>query len=173
VAHWLNDKELLDALQRLPVALAAATRIEWPAASAQIAEASSLYVLGRGPSFPIAQEAALKLKETCALHAEAYSIAEVMHGPWELVEHDFPVLAFSPNDAARPLTRSALGRIRAAGARVLAVEQDGLPYAETGHPLLDPISMILTCYLAIERLAVSLGRDPDKPRLLKKVTETL
>ncbi len=64
----------------------------------------SFFVLGRGPSFPIAQEVALKLKETCAIHAEAYSIAEVMHGPWELVDRGFPVLAFAPDDAARGIT---------------------------------------------------------------------
>ena len=62
--------------------------------------------------------------------------------------------------------------MRATGADVRVVG-DGLPFAATGHALLDPISMIATAYMAIERVAVALGRDPDRPRLLKKVTETL
>ena len=80
-----------------------------------MAEAGSLYVLGRGPSYPIALEAALKLKETCAIHAEAYSAAEVMHGPLELVGEDFPVLVFSPQDRARPGMVEAIAKLRAAG----------------------------------------------------------
>ena len=63
-----------------------AAQLSWPGFTDFARDAGSLYVLGRGPSFPIAQETALKLKETCAIHAEAYSVAEVMHGPWELME---------------------------------------------------------------------------------------
>ena len=147
-------------------------RLTWPGFTAFAAEQASLLVLGRGPSFPIAQETALKLKETCAIHAEAYSVAEVMHGPWELMGTDYPVLIFAPNDAAQANTREAAARMRGAGADVRVVG-DGLVHAASGHPLLDPISMIATAYLEIERVAVSLGRDPDRPRLLKKVTETL
>ena len=58
-----------------------------------IAQASSAFVLGRGSTFAIAAEAALKLKETCAMHAEAFSAAEVMHGPAEIVRPGFLVLA--------------------------------------------------------------------------------
>jgi glucosamine--fructose-6-phosphate aminotransferase (isomerizing) len=56
---------------------------------------------------------------------------------------------------------------------VLVAGQGGLPVIATGHPLLDPITMIQTAYLAIEQVAVARGRDPDRPRLLKKVTETM
>lgn len=172
VAHWLNDRSMLQALARFPEALATAAGIEWPDFISTAAEAQSLYVLGRGPSFPIAQETALKLKETCALHAEAFSTAEVMHGPWELMDSGFPVLAYSPDDAAHALTASALDAMRAAGAHVLTTQRDSLPFAASGNALLDPVAMIQTCYLAIEKLALLRGRDPDRPRLLKKVTET-
>ena len=173
VAHWLDDAALLSGVARMPETLLEAAKIEWPGFTGFVRGAGSLYVLGRGPSFPIAQETALKLKETCAIHAEAYSIAEVMHGPWELMEDGFPVLAYSPDDAARAITLEAVVKMRQAGAHVEVVGTGGLGFAPSGHPLLDPISMIQTGYLAIEKLAVALGRDPDRPRLLKKVTETM
>ena len=62
--------------------------------------------------------------------------------------------------------------MREAGATVLVAETGGLAYAPSGEPLLDPISMIQTAYMAIEKIAQALGRDPDRPRLLKKITET-
>lgn len=173
VAQWSGRTEVISAVDHLPEVLAAAARIEWPELEALATTAESLYVLGRGPSLPIAAETALKLKETCAIHAEAYSFAEVMHGPLELLGESFPVLAYSPEDASRASSREAIGRLRRTGAHVLVAEHDGLPYAPTGHPLLDPISMIQTAYLAIERVAVAHGRDPDRPHLLKKVTETI
>jgi glucosamine--fructose-6-phosphate aminotransferase (isomerizing) len=78
------------------------------------------------------------------------------------------VLVYSPADAARETTREAVEKMSRAGADVRVVEN-----AATGHPLLDPLAMIQAAYLEIERLATALGRDPDRPRLLKKVTETL
>ena len=172
VAQWSGDAALLAAVERLPQTLEQAVRVTWPGFTDFAHEAASLFVLGRGPSYPIAQETALKLKETCAIHAEAYSVAEVMHGPWELMETGFPVLVYAPDDAARANTREAAAKLRGTGADVRVVG-DGLPFAPTGHPLLDPVSMIATSYLGIERVAMALGRDPDRPRRLKKVTETL
>ena len=63
--------------------------------------------------------------------------------------------------------------MRTTGAQVLAAEEGGLAIARTAHPLLDPIAIIQTAYLCIEKVAQRRGRDPDRPRLLKKVTETL
>lgn len=172
VAHWSGDQRLLDAIARLPQTLAEAAALSWDGFTDFARDAESLYVLGRGPGFPIAEETALKLKETCAIHAEAYSVAEVMHGPWEIMEPGFPVLVYAPDDAARETTREAIGKMHRAGAD-LRIVGDGLPLAESGHPLLDPLAIIQTAYLEIEQLAVALGRDPDRPRLLKKVTETI
>jgi glucosamine--fructose-6-phosphate aminotransferase (isomerizing) len=172
-AHWLDHKELLAAIDGLPDQLAKAAKIDWPEAVNLVKDAESLYVLARGPSLPIAVETALKLKETCAIHAEAYSIAEVMHGPLELLGEGFPVLAYSPEDGARKSSRESLGKMRQTGAHVLVAEEGGLPFARTGNSLLDPISIIQTAYRFVEATAVARGRDPDKPRLLKKVTETV
>ncbi|MGB8312864.1 MAG: SIS domain-containing protein [Aestuariivirga sp.] len=173
VAHWLDRKDLLAAISALPEQLKRASKLDWPEAVDLASDAESLYVLGRGPSLPIAAETALKLKETCAVHAEAYSIAEVMHGPLELLGEGFPVLAYSPEDESRQSSHSALGAMRKTGACVIVVEDGGLPYVRTNHPLLDPISMIQTAYRFVEATALARGRDPDRPRLLKKVTETV
>ena len=173
VAHWLDRKDLLIAIAALPDQLANAAKIDWPEAVDLAKGAESLYVVARGPSLPIATETALKLKETCAIHAESYSIAEVMHGPLELLGDDFPVLAYSPDDSARQSSCDSLDKMRQTGARILVAEEGGLPYVRTGNSLLDPISFIQTAYRFVEATAVVRGRDPDKPRLLKKVTETV
>ncbi len=172
-ARWLDGGDLLAALSRLPEDLRRAAATGWPEAVAFATHAESLYVLGRGPSLPIAGETALKLKETCAIHAEAYSVAEVMHGPLELLGEGFPVLAYSPEDQSRASSREAIVRMRTTGANILVAEEGGLPVIRTAHPLLDPISMIQTAYDFIEKTARARGRDPDRPRLLKKVTETV
>jgi glutamine---fructose-6-phosphate transaminase (isomerizing) len=173
VAHWLNDSDLIAAILTLPDHLAKAMVIDWPEVVAFAQNAESLYVVGRGPTLPVAAETALKLKETCAIHAEAYSIAEVMHGPLELLGDGYPVLAYSPEDRSRASSRDALIKMRQTGAHVLVAEEGGLPFQRTGDSLLDPISIIQTAYRFIESTATARSRDPDKPRLLKKVTETV
>jgi glutamine---fructose-6-phosphate transaminase (isomerizing) len=173
IAHWRNDAEMLSAIAALPEHLAKAALIEWPDVVAFAKNAESLYVVGRGPTLPIAVETALKLKETCAIHAEAYSIAEVMHGPLELLGEGYPVLAYSPEDQSRSSSVDALNKIRKTGAQVLVAEQGGLPFERTGNSLLDPISIIQTVYRFVEATAQARGRNPDTPRLLKKVTETV
>lgn len=172
VAEMADDAQLRAGVERLPEALRQAVVLDWPSFDALLHDATSVYVLGRGPSLPIAAETALKLKETCAIHAEAYSMAEVMHGPLEIVAQGFPVLVCMPADAALATSRQGVDRLAAAGAIVQRIGDGGLPCAVTGSPLLDPIAMVATAYLAIERLARHRGRDPDRPHLLKKVTET-
>lgn len=173
VAHWLDDRGLKRGVSALPEQLAEASRVEWPEFVHFASGLDSLYVLGRGPSLPIAAETALKLKETCAIHAEAYSVAEVMHGPLELVSEGFAVLVYAQNDQSLPSTRAAIHRLKGARAKLLIAGVDGLPTVRALHPLLEPILMIESAYLAIEALARMLGRDPDAPRMLRKVTETV
>jgi glutamine---fructose-6-phosphate transaminase (isomerizing) len=173
VAHWRGDNEMLRSIYALPHHLVKASKIDWPELVGVAKDTESLYVLGRGPTLPIAAETALKLKETCAIHAEAYSIAEVMHGPLELLGRGYPVLAYSPEDKSRLSSAEALTKLRKTGAHVLAAEQDGLPFERTSNSLLDAISLIQTAYRFVEATAQARGRDPDRPRLLKKVTETV
>jgi glutamine---fructose-6-phosphate transaminase (isomerizing) len=173
IAHWRSDDEMLRSISALPSHLAKASALDWPEAVDFAKDSESLYVLGRGPTLPIAAETALKLKETCAIHAEAYSIAEVMHGPLELLGDGYPVLTYSPEDQSRVSSMEALVKLRKTGAHVLVAEQGGLPFERTGNSLLDPISLIQTAYRFVEATARARGRDPDRPRLLKKVTETV
>jgi len=176
-AEWAEDEALLEGLARLPSALAAVLETNWDAALDLLVPARSCYLVGRGPAFPAAVEAALKLKETAVLHAEAFSAAEVMHGPLQLLTPDFPVIAFRPRDAAFGATGQAVDRLRAAGGRVLVAESgtgpDTLPLAGGAHPLLDPLVMLLRFYDLAERVARARGHDPDRPAHLAKVTRTL
>ena len=177
VASWSGDEEMGAALARVPAKLGVLRPP--PAALVEaISQSPSAFVLGRGSTFAIAAEAALKLKETCAIHAEAYSAAEVMHGPAEIVRPGFMVLAFRPADEAALGFDAALARFAGLGARVIVVEagaEDGegrLGAADAGHPLLAPITMIHRFYGLAEACARALGRDPDRPANLKKITET-
>ncbi len=177
LAAWSGDEALGAAIDALPDRLAEALAADWSAALGTVADARSLYVLGRGPGFAVASESALKLKETSMLHAEAYSGAEVLHGPVSLVEEGFPVLAFVPADAARGGLVEICQRVAGSGAALFTVGDTGvgtrLPHAATGHPLTEPLSMLVSFYRFVEGVARARGLDPDVPRGLKKVTETL
>ena len=179
VAAWREDRPLADAIGRLPEILRAQAAPPPAAMLERLASARSAFVLGRGATLAIAAEAALKLKETCAIHAEAYSAAEVLHGPAELVGPGFPVIAFLPSDVAREAMLATLARLAEMGATVIAIEADGtdhahrLAVAKVEATLLEPIVMIHRFYRLAEALARRLGRDPDRPRNLRKVTETV
>lgn len=92
---------LLDALFAVPGALRHGWGLDWSPLVDGLADARNLFVIGRGCGFGATLEAALKFKETCALHAEAFSAAEVRHDAMALVDKDFPVLFFSQNDDTR------------------------------------------------------------------------
>ena len=173
LSHWLEDTKLQQAVSALPEQLNEACRKNWPAFVTLAVKSDSLYVLGRGPSLPIAAETALKLKETCGIHAEAHSAAEVMHGPLELVGDGFPVFVYAQGDPSLSSTQSVIQKLRSSGAEVVHAGDGGLATAKASHPLLEPILMIQSAYLAIETVARLRGRDPDAPRMLRKVTETV
>ena len=178
MAHTMDDADLHAALKVLPEQLRRAVASDWSPLGAALDRSTSLFILGRGPSFAIANEVALKLKETCSMHAEAYSAAEVMHGPLALVGPGFPVLALAARDASEPSVAEACGRLVAKGASVftttaLATGGTQLPFVATGHPLTDPLALIVSFYAFVESFARHRGFDPDQPRNLRKVTETL
>ncbi|GGD99336.1 glucosamine--fructose-6-phosphate aminotransferase [Aureimonas endophytica] len=178
VAHWAEDEALLAALAALPDALSRALAMDWSAALEPCRQASSLYTVGRGPGLAMAGEAALKFKETSILHAECFSGAELIHGPVSLVESGFPAFVFMPDDAARPGMIDVCRRLAESGAALFAIGGEAnrptaLPHAPTGHPLTEPLSMILSFYGFAEALSRARGHDPDNPRGLRKVTETV
>ena len=174
VALWSDDAALSAALDDLPDVLGAVWAADWSVAAAPLVKARNLYVLGRGPGFAIAQETALKLKETCGLHAEAFSSAEVRHGPMALIGPGFPVIAFVPDDAGRDGVEATIAAVRAMGGAPLVIGSGGdgaLPVPAT-DPALVPIAQIQGFYRLVEALAVQRGLDPDSPPHLAKVTET-
>jgi glucosamine--fructose-6-phosphate aminotransferase (isomerizing) len=178
VASWSGNAPLLDALGELPGALSAALESDVRPLVGALAGEERLLVLGRGPGFSIALEAALKLKETCALHAEAFTVAEVQHGPMALIDEQFPVLVFAPRGPAQAGLVSVAHELRQQGAKVVLVGPPGLAGADvvvpsSPHELLDPLCQIQAFYLGAAALAEARGLDPDAPRRLKKVTKTL
>ncbi|PIB94018.1 SIS domain-containing protein [Caulobacter sp. FWC2] len=182
IAAWRQDDELTQALATLPDALAQAWALDWTPAVERLTPARNLYVLGRGVGFAVALEAALKFKETCGLHAEAFSAAEVLHGPMALVKDGFPVLVFAQNDESRASVDDMATGLRERGADVLIAAPNRTEMGEAGggvlptlssHPVLEPILMIQSFYRMANALSVARGYDPDSPPHLNKVTETL
>jgi glucosamine--fructose-6-phosphate aminotransferase (isomerizing) len=177
VGNWGRDTELLRSLAGAPPLLERAWKQDWSAAVTRLRFATDLYVIGRGMGLGIAQEAALKFKETCGLHAEAVSSAEVRHGPMALIRAGFPVLMFAQNDethggvealATELATRRA--DVMFAGAEVpLAIT---LP-TEAADPVLEPMLIVQSFYRMVNALALARGRNPDQPPYLHKVTETV
>jgi len=178
LGHWAADRSLLDAVEALPAAFDRALACDWAPFLAPLEGRDSLYVLGRGPGLAIAQEAALKFKETCGIHAEAYSAAEVLHGPARIVEAGFPVLALASRDAGEAGVAEIADRLAQQGAAVFATTDraaraNTLPFVATGHPITDALALIVPFYCFAEMLSRHRGFDPDHPPHLKKVTETL
>ncbi|SFR87638.1 SIS domain-containing protein [Sphingomonas jatrophae] len=176
-AAWTGDEALARALAALPDALRAAWTADWTPLVDTLAGAQGMYVIGRGVGFGIAQEAALKFKETCGLHAEAFSAAEVKHGPMALVGKGFPLLVLRQADETAEGVDALVREVVARGGTVLLAGDpiDGaihLPVA-AAHPAVQPILAIQSFYRAANALAVCRGFDPDRPPHLAKVTETV
>jgi glucosamine--fructose-6-phosphate aminotransferase (isomerizing) len=180
VAAWQQDPAFAAALQALPGALQRAADQDWSLAVDELVAAERLYVLARGTGLPIAMEAALKFKEVCGIQAEAYSGAEVQHGPMALVEEGFPLLVLAPPGPAQAGLLALADDMRRRGAHVLLAAPPGtagmpsrvLPLVTTGNPDLDPVTTVQSFYPMVEALARARGRDPDQPRHLNKVTRT-
>jgi glutamine---fructose-6-phosphate transaminase (isomerizing) len=176
-AEWSGDAEMRAAVAVLPSALETAWAADWSAAVDMLADARNMFVLGRGLTLTTAQEAALKFKETSGIHAEAFSIAEVAHGPMALVKQGFPLLIFPPLDKAAAGLEATIAQFVGRGAKI-AVAGGGyqgvldLPLQSGHHPVTAPIAMAQSFYAMVNALSVQRGYDPDHPPLLNKVTET-
>jgi glutamine---fructose-6-phosphate transaminase (isomerizing) len=178
IAQWTGDRALQQAISVLPATLAKAADCDWSSLLGALDGHDSLYVLGRGPAMAIASEAALKFKETCGIHAEAYSAAEVMHGPVRIVEDGYPILVLAARDAAETSVADVAHKLAGQGALAyLTSSRSGaakpLPFAASGHPLTDPLALVVSFYGFIEALSRHRGFNPDNPPHLKKVTETV
>lgn len=176
-AAWTGDDKLDAAIDRLPDRLAAALDLDWSSATGVVSQASSLIAIGRGPTLAIAREAALKLKETSNLHAEAFSSAEFQHGPVALVSPLYPILMFVPGDAAAAGMRALAADLRGKGAALFSADhgeeaEGGLPVLAPDHPDADAVCLIQSFYALAIRVAERRGVDVNRPRHLQKVTRT-
>ncbi|HJQ43115.1 MAG TPA: SIS domain-containing protein [Jatrophihabitantaceae bacterium] len=156
---------------------AAARTLADPAAQREAGRfryADRLVTTARGYSYPTACEAALKLMETSYLSAQAFSGADLLHGPVAMVDASVPVIAIASRGQGGAAMRPVLDRLDASGADVLRVgAPGGIPLADDGvaEELL-PILEILPLQQLAHRVALDRGADPDRPRGLAKVTET-
>jgi glutamine---fructose-6-phosphate transaminase (isomerizing) len=145
----------------------------------EIAKARDVLYLGRGPSYPLALEGALKLKEISYIHAEGYAAGEMKHGPIALIDENVPVIVIAPHDALFEKTVSNMQEVMARGGKVLLIS-DAHGIAQGGAqvwasievpdadaliaPLLYAVPVQLLAYYA----AVAKGTDVDQPRNLAK-----
>lgn len=185
-AYWLEDDGLIAKLFELEATLRLATQIDMQLLASKLTSCKDTLVLGRGYTYPIALEAALKFKEACKMHAEAFSWAEVMHGPFALLKKDFPLLIFGPSDRAANGLNELLTKLRdlnvqsfvmMAKDKITAnIENKSsllLKLPQSLHPLYDPLVAIQAFYLMVEQCAHMRGVDPDQPEHISKVTDTL
>lgn len=177
VAEWSGNDVLRQGLASSPDALERAWKLEWSGAIDALAQVRDMYVIGRGSTLGIAQESALKFKETCGIHAEAVSAAEARHGPIAIVTMGFPVLVLVPNDATRASVESLAADLVARQARVLVAGAsiEGALYLPTVpdlHAAIAPAACMMSVYRMIAALSLARGMDPDSPPHLKKITET-
>jgi glucosamine--fructose-6-phosphate aminotransferase (isomerizing) len=178
VASWSGNDELKLALQELSGHLDEAWQLNWQAGVDALEKATNFFVIGRGVGLGIAQEAALKFKETAGLHAEAYSAAEVRHGPMAIVNRGFPVLIFTQDDQTRAGVDAVVTDFIDRGAIVLVAGKAydnavNLPSLSNVSAATAPIVFIQSFYKMVNALAVKRGYDPDSPPHLRKVTETV
>ena len=163
-------------LARLPERLREAAALDWSALETLLATAKHLFVIGRGPGLGIAEEAGLKLAETCGLPALAFSAAELAHGPRALAGAAFPIVALLSEDPALLPARAVLEPLAASVPMLSTVDLAGaarLPSLPPDDPVCDLAGLLLRFYLAAEAAARARGRDPDRPPGLAKVTQTV
>jgi len=173
-------QEIACQLARLPSHITRALALEprvRAVAEAYAGRGSFLY-LGRGVSFPVALEGALKLKEISYIHAEGYPAAEMKHGPIALIDTDMPVVFVAPRDDVYRKVLSNMQEVKARGGHVIAVTTEGRDDLGTlvDHrlsvpataPLLSPVLTTIPLQLLAYHLAVVRGCDVDRPRNLAK-----
>jgi glucosamine--fructose-6-phosphate aminotransferase (isomerizing) len=144
-----------------------------------MAKATDVLYLGRGTSYPLALEGALKLKEISYIHAEAYAAGELKHGPIALIDETLPVIVIAPHDAIFEKTVSNMQEVAARGGRIVLISDHhgmqgaGLePAAKIEMPDMNPRFAAIAYSVPIQLLAyhtaVALGKDVDQPRNLAK-----
>ena len=175
VAELARDDDLNEGLNHLPVRLSGALACDWSAWADSAAQAPAAFVVGRGYGLGCAREIALKVSEILRVPALGYSAAELRHGPRASITTATPVLILRQNDQAAAAVDDLLRALHDAGERPFTAggATGTLPWIGDGHPVCDPVVMMIPAYRAIEAAARRRGFDPDNPPYLSKVTRTL
>lgn len=172
--------QLLHALHDLPVQLSQilALDTEIEALASQFVDKHHALFLGRGEFYPIAMEAALKLKEISYIHAEAYAAGELKHGPLALIDSDMPVIVIAPSNDLLEKLKSNIEEVRARGGQLFVfaeknadfIPQDGMQVIElpSVSEWTAPIVYTLPMQLLSYHVALIKGTDVDQPRNLAK-----
>ena len=176
-----DERRYVDEFLSLPGLMAEALKHESQIESVahDLARARDVLYLGRGTSYPLALEGALKLKELSYIHAEGYAAGELKHGPIALVDEDLPVIVIAPPDAVFEKTVSNLQEVAARGGRIILIGAAGAaeaasvdveamivmpPTSSTFAPIVYAVPIQLLAY----HTAVVMGKDADQPRNLAK-----
>jgi glutamine---fructose-6-phosphate transaminase (isomerizing) len=175
------EKEIVDALIGVPGLMSEALKCEGQieALVRELSKAKDVLYLGRGISYPLAMEGALKLKEISYIHAEGYAAGELKHGPIALIDEAMPVVVIAPHDAWFEKTVSNMQEVAARGGRIILItdhkgaEATGLQTEATivmpsVHPTIAPIVNAIPMQLLAYHTAVFMGKDVDQPRNLAK-----
>lgn len=176
-----TERLLTTALMAVPAAAAEVLESEGAVRriAADIFEARTVLYLGRGSSWPVAMEGALKLKEISYIHAEGYAAGEMKHGPIALIDERVPVIAIAPSDGHFAKSLSNLQEAAARGGKVIAITDpvgaqllEGLAHDSLIIPSVDPfvapILAIIPVHMLAYHVAVLRGTDVDQPRNLAK-----
>ncbi len=170
VAYWSEQDSLIQALESLPAKLTMAVHAKPQLYLEDLRDITNLVVLARGLGYAVSKEIALKLKEVLAIHAEAFSSAEFLHGPVALVANDLKMIQLEVADESLTSHLQQVTGLKQRGVEMINLHHN---FVDSIHPRLAPLMILQRFYLDLETIAVAKGINPDKPIGLKKVTETL
>ena len=169
VSVWSGNQALQQAVAELPQSLEQAIALPQQLTASALEKVAHLVVLGRGLGYAISREIALKLKEVCGIHAEAFSSAEFLHGPVTLVKNQFAIVDVTVEDETLSAHRQQIEDVRSRGAAIVQLHHTDV----TAQARILPLLILQRFYLDVEVVARSRGINPDAPPGLNKVTKTV
>ena len=175
VAALARDDDLVAGLGQLPLRLSRALDCDWSTLADSAARAAAAFVVGRGYGLGCVREIALKVAEILRVPTLGHSAAELRHGPRASITPSTPVLVLRQNDEAATAIDDLVKDLNDANETLFVAGGPAgtLPWIGDGHPVYDPVLMLVPAYRAIEAVARRRGFDPDNPPHLSKVTKTL
>jgi glucosamine--fructose-6-phosphate aminotransferase (isomerizing) len=175
-----QEKELTHALAEVPrhISTLLHNEAQYERLAHELSKARDVLYLGRGISYPLALEGALKLKEISYIHAEGYAAGELKHGPIALIDENVPVIVVAPLDELFEKTVSNMQEVAARGGKIVLLSDAPAERAgcaleahiqmPTVHPFLIPLLYAVPVQLIAYHTAVFMGTDVDQPRNLAK-----